>query len=284
VRLAEQAVKTIPESSLWWATVARINLAIALLMNGDPQRSLEVMTDAGGGSALPLIQPSRRPSCLDIVTAAAFQAGDITTAKESAQRADAESRKLGLAGQRGFALRSQGIVLSAAGRHAAAVAAFSKAKDLHASVGMGAAESMTLILGAQSAAAAGDAKTALSMASRANALAKAMGSLKIQTMAEDVRQRLASETNRHPAHHPLAPLTTREREIARLAATGRTSRDIAEHLCLSPRTVETHLARVYRKLGLSSRAALANLLAADRHTTAKPIGGTESAWIAGGTL
>jgi DNA-binding NarL/FixJ family response regulator len=58
----------------------------------------------------------------------------------------------------------------------------------------------------------------------------------------------------------LATLTTREREVAELVAQGLTSPAIAERLSLSHRTVETHLSRVYRKTGVSSRAALATLL------------------------
>ena len=54
----------------------------------------------------------------------------------------------------------------------------------------------------------------------------------------------------------IEPLTHREREIALLAAQGRTSRDIGSHLGLSARTVDTHLTRVYRKLGISSRAEI----------------------------
>jgi DNA-binding CsgD family transcriptional regulator len=56
------------------------------------------------------------------------------------------------------------------------------------------------------------------------------------------------------------PLTQREREIALLAAAGRTSRDIGSHLGLSARTVDTHLTRVYRKLGIGSRAELGTAL------------------------
>jgi DNA-binding CsgD family transcriptional regulator len=59
----------------------------------------------------------------------------------------------------------------------------------------------------------------------------------------------------------LAQLTVREREIADLVADGLTSPAIAERLCLSRRTVETHISRVYRKTGVSSRAALAGLMA-----------------------
>jgi DNA-binding CsgD family transcriptional regulator len=57
------------------------------------------------------------------------------------------------------------------------------------------------------------------------------------------------------------PLTRREREVALLAAAGTPSREIAEQLFLSTRTVDTHLARVYRKLGVSGREQLAPALA-----------------------
>jgi DNA-binding CsgD family transcriptional regulator len=56
------------------------------------------------------------------------------------------------------------------------------------------------------------------------------------------------------------PLSTREREIAMLAAAGITSKDIAERLYLSVRTVNNHLQHAYTKLGVSSRAALAQAL------------------------
>jgi DNA-binding CsgD family transcriptional regulator len=51
-------------------------------------------------------------------------------------------------------------------------------------------------------------------------------------------------------------LTAREGEIARLAAEGLTSKDIAQHLCLSARTIDNHLHRIYVKLGVSGRGDL----------------------------
>lgn len=51
-------------------------------------------------------------------------------------------------------------------------------------------------------------------------------------------------------------LTDREREIATLAARGLTNRQIADHLVLSVRTVETHVGRVLTKLGFSTRGQL----------------------------
>lgn len=52
-------------------------------------------------------------------------------------------------------------------------------------------------------------------------------------------------------------LSPREEEVLRLAASGRTNREIAEALVLSPRTVESHLAKAMRKVGVRSRKALA---------------------------
>jgi DNA-binding CsgD family transcriptional regulator len=61
---------------------------------------------------------------------------------------------------------------------------------------------------------------------------------------------------------PAAVLSAREREVAQLAAGGLPSREIAERLYLSVRTVENHLQRTYAKLGLSGREQLSDALAA----------------------
>jgi len=60
----------------------------------------------------------------------------------------------------------------------------------------------------------------------------------------------------------LAGLSSREREIAMLYAEGKTSKQIADELCISPTTVRNHVATVYRKLQVSNKAELANLTAA----------------------
>jgi DNA-binding CsgD family transcriptional regulator len=58
------------------------------------------------------------------------------------------------------------------------------------------------------------------------------------------------------------PLTRREREIALLAGQGMASKDIADQLFVSVRTVDNHLARVYDKLGISRRTDLTTALTA----------------------
>jgi DNA-binding CsgD family transcriptional regulator len=58
-------------------------------------------------------------------------------------------------------------------------------------------------------------------------------------------------------------LSEREREVAALVAAGRTNGEIAAALHLSEKTVANHLTRIFEKLGISSRAALAAAVARD---------------------
>jgi DNA-binding CsgD family transcriptional regulator len=59
-------------------------------------------------------------------------------------------------------------------------------------------------------------------------------------------------------------LTTGEQRIAELAASGMTNRDVAAALFISPKTVESNLSSVYRKLGIHSRAELGRHMARER--------------------
>jgi ATP/maltotriose-dependent transcriptional regulator MalT len=69
-----------------------------------------------------------------------------------------------------------------------------------------------------------------------------------------------------PLQPPTAPfgLTARELEVLRLLAQGLSDAQIAEHLVISPRTVNRHVTSLYSKLSVSSRAA-ATLVAHERH-------------------
>lgn len=66
-----------------------------------------------------------------------------------------------------------------------------------------------------------------------------------------------SELMRIGGRRAASGLTEAEERVARLAAEGRTNREIADLLFLSVRTVESHLSRIYRKLGVRSRTELA---------------------------
>jgi DNA-binding CsgD family transcriptional regulator len=75
-------------------------------------------------------------------------------------------------------------------------------------------------------------------------------------------ERARAELARIPTRQAATGLTPTEERIARLAIEGLTNREIADRTFLSPKTVEVNLTRVYRKLGVRSRAVLASRLAA----------------------
>jgi DNA-binding NarL/FixJ family response regulator len=54
-----------------------------------------------------------------------------------------------------------------------------------------------------------------------------------------------------------AELTDREVEVLRLIARGRSNREVAQQLFIAPKTVGRHVENLYRKIGVSSRAAAA---------------------------
>jgi DNA-binding CsgD family transcriptional regulator len=77
----------------------------------------------------------------------------------------------------------------------------------------------------------------------------------------------------HPPHTPVVPravpddrpliaaLTRRELEVARLAASAYTASEIGQRLHIGERTVESHLASTYLKLGITSRSELIRMAA-----------------------
>jgi DNA-binding CsgD family transcriptional regulator len=83
--------------------------------------------------------------------------------------------------------------------------------------------------------------------------------------AQRARDELQRISGRRPGS---GELTAMERRVALLAAQGLANKEIASALYISVHTVEAHLSRTYRKLGIPSRAALAGRLSASEAPTA----------------
>ena len=77
------------------------------------------------------------------------------------------------------------------------------------------------------------------------------------------RRRAGRHRGHRPTRRPLAsePLTSQETRVALLVARGLSNREVAAALFLSPKTIEHHLASVFRKRGFRSRTELASTFA-----------------------
>jgi DNA-binding CsgD family transcriptional regulator/tetratricopeptide (TPR) repeat protein len=81
--------------------------------------------------------------------------------------------------------------------------------------------------------------------------------------ARAVAEQAARGRRTRPAERSVGALTPQEYRVASTVAAGATNREAAATLFLSPRTVEHHLATVYRKLGVRSRSELARRFATE---------------------
>jgi DNA-binding NarL/FixJ family response regulator len=90
---------------------------------------------------------------------------------------------------------------------------------------------------------------------------QAFEALGAEPWADQASAELAAtgETARRRDASTLDDLTPQELQIARLLAGGKTTREAAAAVFLSPKTVEYHLRNVYRKLGIASREELARV-------------------------
>lgn len=81
----------------------------------------------------------------------------------------------------------------------------------------------------------------------------------LEAIAAGERPGLAGDgCTRRARHDPTTePLSEREREVLALVAQGRTNREIADELFLSPETIKTYLRRIFAKLDVSNRAQAA---------------------------
>jgi DNA-binding CsgD family transcriptional regulator/tetratricopeptide (TPR) repeat protein len=191
----------------------------------------------------------------DLAEAAADTA-DAAAAEAAAANLDAVAAFVGLPLYRGFAATATAWAHLAAGQPERAANAARVAVDLLAPTGcrahLGRAH---YALGRALPPAA--RPEAVASFERSAELLQQCGATWRRDRALDGLRRLGS-AGRRAAAAALGPgsLTRREREVARLAATGMSAKEIAGTLFVGERTVESHLASVYAKLGVESKLQL----------------------------
>jgi ATP/maltotriose-dependent transcriptional regulator MalT len=191
------------------------------------------------------------PFGLDDCLEALVASGDLEQAtalmapwEERARRLD---RNAGLARVE----RVHGLIASARGNLASALSAFERALGHHERAPEPFERARTLLALGQVRRRAKQKRAARETLARALAVFEELGAA---LWAERARAELARIGGRAPSAGELTPM---ERRVAELVAAGRSNREIAAELVVAARTVETHLSRIYRKLGVRSRTQLA---------------------------
>jgi DNA-binding CsgD family transcriptional regulator len=118
---------------------------------------------------------------------------------------------------------------------------------------------------------AGQRATARDALRRAQELFETAGARAWSERAAAELRALGARAAQPAGHDPLTTLTPQEARVAQLVAGGARNREVAASLFVTPKTIETHLAAIYRKLGVRSRAELAIRLA----RAAEPLAGDQ---------
>lgn len=257
VAVAEEAVALVATSNSWFSSLAWSMLG-AVTSFVRPDRSIRAFLRAGGPD-LHRLQPGTRPTYLGMLTTAYAARGELAAAGQAAERACREAVALDLPTQCSAALTARAQVLASSGESAAAADTYVEAAEIAAGAQTPIREAYALLLGAPLMASVGRARQAADMWQRGHSLVSGTGAELLLALAELVRPAVHAAEPAVP--DLLAALTPREREVVHLVAEGLTNQAVATKLFLSHRTVDAHLANAYRKLGVSSRAALASLVA-----------------------
>jgi DNA-binding CsgD family transcriptional regulator len=170
------------------------------------------------------------------------------------KRGRALDRASALAG----AARCRGLLRAARGEHAAAAAAFDEALAQHARVTMPFERARTLL--AMGVCQRRAKRKAVARETLTAALSE-FETLGAGLWAKRAWAELARIGGRAA---PDGSLTPAERRIAELVVDGRSNKEIAAALFVTPKTVETQLSRIYGKLGIHSRTALAQRMGAGK--------------------
>jgi len=201
------------------------------------------------------VRPTAAMALIDLAEAA-VDAGDVAVAMSAADDLRAVADFVDLPLYRGLAATGSAWASLAKGESRPAVEPARCAVNLLSTTGCGAYTARAYhLLGRSLAPEARPA--AVTALERAAAMFEQYGATWRRDRSVEALRRLG-HAGRRAAAAALGPasLTRREHEVARLAATGMSAREIGESLFVGKRTVESHLASVYAKLGVDSKLQL----------------------------
>jgi DNA-binding CsgD family transcriptional regulator/tetratricopeptide (TPR) repeat protein len=235
-------------------------LGEAFLASGQPRRAHAAILSHGGGPELPLLEASSRPQWHAALTEVELAMGHLQGARACAEHARQAASDLGLPVQQSLAARAEALALIADGRPAGAVTLAAAAADVLARHGAIVEQARTVTVLGRAYAGIGASDRAVTALERAYADLDRCGARRGRDESARELRRLGHHVP-HPDRRRLPPsgddmsaLSGRERDVAELAARGRTNREIGSALFVSEKTVERHMSHIFEKLHVSSRA------------------------------
>jgi ATP/maltotriose-dependent transcriptional regulator MalT len=181
--------------------------------------------------------------------------GDSGAAVHAAANADRGARLTGLAAQGARAGLAMANAALAADDDRGALTAALAAADHFSGTGRQPWAAQSYLIAAQACEQLGETHAAQAFVGRARSIADGCGSRWLhRQVANGLRRSGARQRRKRPSHR--VTLTRREEQVAWLAAQGLSNPEIGGRLFIGRRTVETHLSRIFRKLGVSGRSAL----------------------------
>ncbi len=257
----------------YFSGLSRLHLASALHAAGEAEAARAELATFEAGPDQRLLD-LRGGQGWELLVRTQLALGDLDAAAEVAAVAEARARATSLPQRIATALNARAAVLLACGDARAAVELAQEVIPL-------ADEAGNPVLGARARAVIGAAlgsigetaqgiveleraeRTLFAAGARREADAAALELRRLGRRAPRRKRQVAAGT-------AMEALSAREREVAALVAAGNRNRDVARTLFVSEKTVETHLAHIYDKLGVRSRAALAAVIATSRDSVSAP--------------
>ncbi|HST25382.1 MAG TPA: AAA family ATPase [Gaiellaceae bacterium] len=234
--------------------MTRDMLGVAAVAGGDFEEADRQLTCAAAiDDALHVREPAAERFHADQVEAV-IGLGDLERAEGLVVALESRAARIPRPWISAVSDRSRGLLLSAQGDLDGALAAFERALEHHRRLEMPVERARTLLALGQLLRRRKERRRARAVFEEALAELERVG-------ARGWAERARAELARVPVRRAPADLTPTEDTIAQLAAGGMTNRAIAERIYVSPKTVESNLARVYRKLGIRSRAELGRAMA-----------------------
>jgi ATP/maltotriose-dependent transcriptional regulator MalT len=255
----------------FFSSLSRLHLAAALNAAGDATGARAELAGFEGGPDQRLLD-LRGGQGWELMIQTQLSLADWRGAAKSAQTAEARARSTSLPQRTATAVCARAAVLLAGDDPPGAARAAREAIPLAQSTGNPLLSARARALLGAALGRLGEVESAISELEYAERTLFEAGAMREAAATAQELRRLGWRGPRRARSgaggRGPAALSAREQEVAQLVAAGKRNREVAAALFVSEKTVESHLARIYDKLGVRSRAALATILATDDYAAA----------------